>query len=250
MRKSNGSIEKSLIQLEAEIVACRRCPRLVEWRERVACEKKREFMHCDYWGKPVPGWGDPAARLVIVGLAPAAHGANRTGRMFTGDRSGEWLYRALFKAGFANQARSEGRVDGLKLTDCWITAPVRCAPPGNKPEPAEFANCAEWIGRELELLKNAEILVGLGKIGFEQAFLTWNAIKGVGKRTRPKFGHGAVAELEGGGWLIGSFHPSQQNTFTGKLTEKMLDGIFVEAKKRLEWNSNRNPQAVPLDLHR
>jgi uracil-DNA glycosylase family 4 len=223
-------VPNALQDLESRIVACRRCPRLTEWRERVAREKKRAFSQCEYWGRPVPGWGDPAARVLVAGLAPAAHGANRTGRMFTGDRSGEWLYRALFKAGFADRPASESRGDGLRLADCWITAPVRCAPPANKPLPSEFRNCHAWLVDEMQLLMNLKIVIGLGKAGFEQAFISWNEVHGVAKRPRPKFGHGEIVRLEHGGWLIGSYHPSQQNTFTGRLTEAMFDEVFSAAK--------------------
>jgi uracil-DNA glycosylase family 4 len=223
-----------LVQLEREVTRCRKCARLVAWREQVAREKVKRFAENTYWGRPVPGWGDPTARVAVIGLAPAAHGANRTGRMFTGDKSGEWLYRALHTAGFASRAESFGRDDGLTLKDVWITAPVRCAPPANKPTPEEFANCHPWLARELTLLKNVRVLVGLGRIGFEQTHATWCELKGVAARPKPKFGHGAVVELAGGGWLIGSFHPSQQNTFTGKLTEAMFDKVFREAKARLK----------------
>jgi uracil-DNA glycosylase family 4 len=212
---------------------------LVAWREQVARERVKRFADEAYWGRPVPGWGDPAARVAVVGLAPAAHGANRTGRMFTGDRSGEWLYRALHKAGFANRAQSVGRDDGLQLHDVWITAPVRCAPPANKPTPEEFANCHPWLARELALLPRLRVLIGLGRIGFEHAFVTWCELKGVAARPRPRFGHGAIVETAGDGMLIGSFHPSQQNTFTGKLTEAMFDAVFEAAKARLGGYANK-----------
>lgn len=218
-----------LDQLTSEIVVCCRCPRLVEWRERVAREKRASFADQEYWGRPVPGFGDPGARLVVVGLAPAAHGANRTGRMFTGDRSGEWLYRALFQAGFANQPRSVGRGDGLELQNAWITAPVRCAPPQNRPEPSERDNCAEWFHRELDLLTEARVFVALGQYGYVSL---WRYLGGTVTlpRPRPKFAHGREIPLVDGRTVLASFHPSQQNTFTGRLTEEMLTGVFVRAR--------------------
>lgn len=222
-------------RLHGELIECRRCPRLVAWREQVARERVRRYADETYWARPVPGFGDPEARLAVVGLAPAAHGANRTGRMFTGDRSGEWLYRALHRAGFASRPTSERAGDGLRLYDVWIAAPVRCAPPANKPTPDEFANCHPWLADELRLLPRLRVLVGLGRIGFEQACLTWCELHDVpAPRPRPKFGHGAIAGLPAGGWLVGSFHPSQQNTFTGKLTEAMFDEVWTKARELLE----------------
>jgi uracil-DNA glycosylase len=220
-------------KLQNKIVQCRSCPRLVEWREQVAHEKVRRFEGQKYWGKPIPSLGDPAARLLLVGLAPAAHGGNRTGRMFTGDESGNWLFRALYKAGFANQPTSVDRADGLRLTDCYITATARCAPPLNKLLPEEIANCRPYLLREIELLKNVQVVVGLGKIGFDAAL---NAYRDGGRITftaRPKFGHCAVHTL-GNLTFIASFHPSQQNTFTGRLTEEMLDQVFNEACRALK----------------
>jgi uracil-DNA glycosylase family 4 len=213
-----------LALLDQEVIACRACPRLVAWRELVATEKRAAFRDEEYWGRPVPGFGDPAARLVIIGLAPAAHGANRTGRMFTGDRSGEWLYRALFRAGYANQPESTHRDDGLRLTDAYITAPVRCAPPANKPTPLEQETCRPFLERELALLPRAEVFVVLGQIGFVAA------ARHFGVRPRPRFGHGVEVDLGGGRRLLCSYHVSQQNTFTGKLTEAMLDDIFHRAR--------------------
>jgi len=209
----------ALEELEREITACRRCPRLVEWRERVAREKRAAFRDWDYWGRPVPGFGDPQARVVLLGLAPAAHGGNRTGRMFTGDRSGDFLYAALHATGFANQPTSENRDDGLRLTDCFITAGVRCAPPANKPLPAERDNCRPWLDAELELLEHARVMVCLGKFA-------WDVIA---PRPRPKFGHGAEAR-SGRYALLGCFHPSQQNTFTGKLTAPMIETVLRRAR--------------------
>jgi uracil-DNA glycosylase family 4 len=209
-----------LAALEREIVACRRCPRLVEWRERVAREKRAAFRDWDYWGRPVPGFGDPAARIVLLGLAPAAHGANRTGRMFTGDRSGDFLYAALHATGFASQPTATHRDDGLTLTDCFITAAVRCAPPANKPLPSERDACREWLDREIGLLERARVIVCLGAYAWDAAT----------SRPRPRFGHGAEAR-NGRFALIGCFHPSQQNTFTGKLTAPMLEGVLHRARE-------------------
>ena len=210
--------------LAQDISACRRCPRLVAWREDVAREKRAAFRDQDYWGRPVPGFGDPAARLLVMGLAPAAHGANRTGRMFTGDRSGDWLYRALYRAGYANQPGSTDRDDGLELTDAYITAPVRCAPPANKPTTEERDACWGWLEAEYALLGGVEVVVALGAFGFTQAakLLAFDRV--------PKFGHGAEAVAPDGTVLLGCYHVSQQNTFTGRLTEEMLDSVFTRAR--------------------
>jgi uracil-DNA glycosylase family 4 len=210
--------------LRHDVIGCRACPRLVEWREEVARTKRAAFRDDDYWGRPVPGFGDPAARVLIVGLAPAAHGANRTGRMFTGDRSGEWLYRALFRAGFANQPDSTSIDDGLELTGAYITAPVRCAPPGNAPTPEERDRCRPFLDRELALLPAARVLVALGDFGYRAA------ASAVGLARRPRFGHGVEAEVGDGRTIICSYHVSQQNTFTGRLTEPMLDAVFTRAR--------------------
>ena len=211
---------RALAALEREIVDCRRCPRLVEWREQVAREKRAAFRDWDYWGRPVPGFGDPAARVLLLGLAPAAHGANRTGRMFTGDRSGDFLYAALHATGFANQPTAVSRDDGLELRDCFITASVRCAPPANKPLPSERDNCRAWLDRELALLTEARVVVCLGKFA-------WDVIA---PRPLPKFTHGA--EADGGRFtLLGCFHPSQQNTFTGKLTPPMIEAVLRRARE-------------------
>jgi uracil-DNA glycosylase family 4 len=222
----------SLMRLRSRIIACRKCPRLVRWREEVARTKARRYSHERYWGKPVPGFGDSNGRLLLVGLAPAAHGGNRTGRMFTGDNSGTWLFRALHKAGFANQAVSRNRSDGLKLKDCYITATVRCAPPGNKPLPSEKTHCRPYLLREMAFLRNVRVVVGLGKVGFDAALETYRDIGSISYATRPKFAHGLCVSL-GGLTFIASFHPSQQNTFTGRLTEPMFDQVFAEAKRSL-----------------
>jgi uracil-DNA glycosylase family 4 len=222
--------DELLQRLTEQIVTCRRCPRLVAWREQVATEKRAAFQDEIYWGRPVPGWGDPQARLVVVGLAPAAHGANRTGRMFTGDRSGEWLYRALHEAGFANQAESINREDGLELAGAWVTAPVRCAPPENKPTTAERDNCTEWFTRELDLLAEARVFLALGQYGYVSVW-RYLAANGVElPRPRPKFAHGGEVELPDGRTLLMSFHPSQQNTFTGRLTREMFSAVFARAR--------------------
>jgi uracil-DNA glycosylase family 4 len=215
----------SLQQVTAEIVACRACPRLVEWREAVARERRAAFRDQEYWGRPVPGFGDPAARLVLVGLAPAAHGGNRTGRVFTGDRSGDWVYRALWKAGFANQPTSEHAGDGLALTGAYVAAAVRCAPPANRPTPEERDTCLPYLVRELALLADLRVVVALGQFAHD-------VVCGLaGVRPRPRFGHGAEHLLPDGRVLLDSFHPSQQNTFTGKLTEPAFDAVFARARE-------------------
>ena len=214
----------SLARLEAEVTACRACPRLVAWREQVARDKRAAFRDDEYWGRPVPGFGDPAARVCLVGLAPAAHGANRTGRMFTGDRSGDFLYAALHRTGFANRPISVGRGDGLVLSGAWITAPVRCAPPANKPTPAERDRCRPFLERELALLRDLRVFVPLGQFGYQVLC----ALLGVAPR--PPFGHGAEVALAGGRSIVCSYHVSQQNTFTGKLTEAMFDAVLLRAR--------------------
>jgi len=215
--------------LEKEILRCAECPRLVRWREKIAREKTRRFMEWDYWGKPIPGFGDPSAHLLLVGLAPAAHGGNRTGRMFTGDRSGDWLFRALCKAGFASQPESIARNDGLTLRDCYITATCRCAPPKNKLLPKEIRNCRPFLLRELALLSKVSVVIGLGRIGHAAAFQSFRECGKSLLKKKPEFRHGAEAMLNEDVTLIASFHPSQQNTFTGRLTEPMFDAIFTRA---------------------
>ena len=217
-----------LEELARVIHDCTRCPRLVEWREQVAADPPRRYRGERFWGKPVEGFGDPDARIVVVGLAPAANGANRTGRVFTGDRSGDWLFAALHRAGLANRPRSERRDDGLRLRDAFVTAVNRCPPPANRPTPAERDNCLPYLERELQLLESARVLVALGSFAWDGALRAARALGEPVPRPKPRFGHGSEAEL--GRWtLIGSFHPSQQNTFTGKLTAPMLDAVFARA---------------------
>jgi uracil-DNA glycosylase family 4 len=221
----SAGLPPALAALEAEIHDCRRCPRLVAWREHVATEKRAAFRDQTYWGRPIGGFGDPAARVLLLGLAPAAHGANRTGRMFTGDRSGDFLYAALHRTGFANQPVSAHLGDGLALRDCWITAAVRCAPPANKPLPSERDNCAGWLRAELALLERARVVVCLGAFAWEAGLRHFAP----GVRPRPRFGHGAEAQTDTV-TLLGCFHPSQQNTFTGKLTPPMIDAVLERAR--------------------
>jgi uracil-DNA glycosylase family 4 len=203
---------------------------LVKWREACAADPPRRFRGEEYWGRPLDGFGDPAARVAIVGLAPAAHGANRTGRMFTGDRSGDWLYAALHRAGYANQPTSEHRGDGLRLSDIYVTAVVRCAPPANRPTPEERDNCLPYLERELTLLESCETIVALGAFAWDGALRAIRALGGEIPRPRPRFGHGAETLI--GRWkMLGCYHPSQQNTFTGRLTEPMLDSVFARARE-------------------
>lgn len=217
----------SLSRLDQEISACVACPRLVQWREQVAKDKRAAFRDEEYWGKAVPGFGDPAARLWVVGLAPAAHGANRTGRMFTGDRSGDWLYRAMHRAGFASQPESISRDDGLVLDGAWVSSVVRCAPPDNKPTNEERDVCIGYLRRERALLSRVSAIVCLGKFAYDAVCREWNV------RPRPPFRHGAELVTDDGTLIVCSFHPSQQNTFTKKLTEPMLDDVFARARRHV-----------------
>ncbi|WP_321473773.1 uracil-DNA glycosylase [uncultured Paludibaculum sp.] len=219
-------LPKGLAQLEHDITTCERCPRLRDYCQEVARVKRRAYLDWDYWGRPVPGFGDPHAQLFILGLAPGAHGANRTGRVFTGDRSGDWLYRALHQTGFANQPTSDHRDDGLQLTNAWVSASVRCAPPDNKPLPPEIVTCRDYLDRELALMRNVRVVVALGRLAFDNY---------LGKR-RSKFEFTHDGELHvdpGAPILISSYHPSQQNTSTGKLTEPMLRAVFERARRLL-----------------
>jgi uracil-DNA glycosylase family 4 len=224
---------KDLAALAEEISSCRRCPRLVTWREQVARERRASFAEEEYWGRPLPGFGDPAARMLVLGLAPAAHGANRTGRMFTGDRSGDFLFAALWRGGFANQPASSDRGDGLRLHGAWITAAVRCAPPANRPVPAERDECLPWSVRELELLVGVRVILCLGAFAWDAALRLTTALAAPPvslSPPRPRFSHGA--ELQGKRYtLIGCYHPSQQNTFTGRLTEPMIDTVLLRARE-------------------
>jgi uracil-DNA glycosylase family 4 len=216
--------QPALEALASEITQCRKCPRLVAWREQVAREKRASFRDQEYWGRPVAGFGDPAARVLIVGLAPAAHGGNRTGRVFTGDRSADWLYASLWRTGFANQPTSESVDDGLEVTDAFVVAAVRCAPPANKPTPLERDTCLPFLRRELELLTELKVVVALGQ--FAHQIMAGE----LGISPRPRFGHDVQATAPGGIVLVSSYHPSQQNTFTGTLTETMLDAVFIRAR--------------------
>lgn len=215
-------------ELDAAIADCRACPRLVAWREQVARERRAAYAEEDYWGRPVPGFGDPNAGILIVGLAPAAHGANRTGRMFTGDRSGDWLFAALHRAGFAAQPTSTSRVDGQRLEGLRVTSAVHCAPPGNAPTPAERDTCAPWLAREIELCR-PRVIVALGGFAWTAVLRDLPSVGIEVPTPRPKFGHGAEAALEGL-WLLGCYHPSQQNTFTGRLTPDMLDSVLARTR--------------------
>ena len=226
--------------VRSAVVDCRKCPRLVAWREKVAHTRRAAYANQEYWGRPLPAFGDSDARLLIVGLAPAAHGGNRTGRMFTGDRSGDWLYRALHRAGFASQPHAESERDGLVLRDCLVTAAVRCAPPGNKPLPMERASCQPFLEAELALTPRVQVIVPLGGFAWTQLFRVLAKLDWTLPRPRPRFAHGAGAEAHrppahGGApvRLLASYHPSQQNTFTGKLTEEMFDEVWARARELL-----------------
>jgi uracil-DNA glycosylase family 4 len=229
-----------LEELAREVIACERCPRLREYCQRVAREKRRAYLDQEYWGRPVPGFGDPHARLFVLGLAPGAHGANRTGRMFTGDRSGDFLFRALCENGFASQPESISRTDGLKLIDAYISAAVRCAPPDNKPAPDEFRNCRPYLERELVLFKNLQVVVALGRIAFDTYLAILRDREVVPRRSAFVFAHDAQHRITGGPALISSYHPSQQNTSTGKLTAAMLHQVFARARRIVDETNASN----------
>jgi uracil-DNA glycosylase family 4 len=222
----------ALVALEAEVVACRRCPRLVDWRERVAAEKRAAYADQTYWGRPITGFGDLRARILVLGLAPAAHGGNRTGRVFTGDRSGDWLFASMWRCGLASQPESRSRDDGLELRDAYVTAAVRCAPPANKPLPVERDTCFPYLMRELELLRDVRVIVCLGGFAWDAALRARAAAGEPPARPKPRFGHGVELPSASPGrlMLLGCYHPSQQNTFTGRLTEPMIDAVFVRAR--------------------
>jgi uracil-DNA glycosylase family 4 len=224
-------MQTTRLATQTDIEDCRRCPRLVKYREEVARNKVRRFRDWEYWGRPVPSLGSVKAQLLIIGLAPAAHGGNRTGRVFTGDRSGDWLYRALYNFGFANQPTSTDRGDGLRLLNCYITAAIHCAPPDNKPLPSEFENCRPYLLDELKQLKNVRVVVPLGLIGFKTYFVARKQLGWKNPAPLPVFGHGIAVRLPDGVTVVSSYHPSQQNTQTGKLTEKMLDDVFRQAQE-------------------
>ena len=232
-RPASSAASDPLARLEARITRCRLCPRLVAHRERVGREKVARFRDWTYWARPVSGFGDPAARLLIVGLAPAAHGGNRTGRIFTGDESGNWLYAALHRAGFANQPTSVRRDDGLELRDAFVSAAARCAPPANRPTPLEIATCRRWLVGERALLADVRVVVALGKLAHDAVLALERARGAAVPRPRPRFGHAAEHRLADDVVLIDSYHPSQQNTFTGKLTRPMLDAVFTRARRLL-----------------
>jgi len=227
------SVRDSLSRVARDVVACERCPRLRIWCRHVAHEKVRRFQDQRYWGRPVPGFGDPAARLLIVGLAPAAHGGNRTGRVFTGDRSGDFLFAALHRAGLASQPTSVSRDDGLRLVDCYVAAAARCAPPANKPRPVEMARCREYLSREWDLLTNLRAVLVLGKMGQDALLAMLREKERLPRRKAFAFGHGVVHDLGGGLKLFGSYHPSQQNTFTGKLKPADLDAVLAAINRHL-----------------
>jgi len=225
---------RSLTVLNQAITECAACPRLVTYRETVARTKRRQYLEWTYWGRPIPGFGDPQATLYVLGLAPAAHGGNRTGRVFTGDRSGDWLYEALHHFGFANQASSIHRDDGLAPTNCYIGATVRCAPPGNKPLPDEVEQCGRFLRDEIRLLKRKRVVITLGKIAFDHYLKACRVAGHTIPSPAPKFGHGVAYRLPWGDLLLGSYHPSQQNTFTGKLTRPMFHSVFAQARRELD----------------
>ncbi len=230
-RRSSG--RRAMARVQVEVIHCTRCPRLVLHREQVAAQRVRRYRDWEYWGRPIPSFGDPEAALLVVGLAPAAHGGNRTGRIFTGDRSGDWLTRALYTFGFANQPRSIARGDGLKLTNCYVTAALRCPPPQNRPTRRELENCRPYLVQEVRLLPTIRVTVALGRIAFDTFLRVCQEIGVVLPRPRPQFAHGARVRLAHGLTLLASYHPSQQNTLTGRLTRPMFHAIFREARRLL-----------------
>ncbi|MGH8071242.1 MAG: uracil-DNA glycosylase [Candidatus Entotheonellia bacterium] len=230
---------QALTTLQRQILRCTQCPRLVEYRARVAREKRRQYREWDYWGKPLPSFGDPRARLLIIGLAPAAHGGNRTGRMFTGDQSGDWVYRTLHRFGFANQPTSQHRDDGLRLHDAYITAAARCVPPDNKPSVVELATCRPYLLRELQLLRHVRVVVPLGKIAFDAYLAARRELDLPLPDKRPHFAHEAVTPLPDGVLLVASYHPSRQNTQTGRLTQVMFEAIFARVRQELSVGPSR-----------
>lgn len=225
---------RNLTVLHQQIADCTRCPRLTAYRRDIAATKVKRFQEWDYWGRPVPGFGDPRAKLYVMGLAPAAHGGNRTGRVFTGDRSGDWLYEALFRFGFANQSASTHRDDGLQLTDCYVAAAVRCAPPDNKPSKEEFETCRPYVLAELRLLKHLTVVVALGNVAFREYLKAARASGRAVKKPVPTFQHGSICSTPWGITLLGSYHPSQQNTFTGRLTRPMFHDVFRRARQLVD----------------
>ncbi len=235
-----GAGHALLEELNREVIACVRCPRLVTYRQEVALRKRRMYLNEDYWGRPLAGYGDPDARVLIVGLAPAAHGGNRTGRMFTGDRSGDWLFEAMYKFGFASSPTSSHRDDGLTLRQAYITAAVHCAPPDNKPLPQERTNCLPYLRRELALLKNVSVIVALGKFAFDSYLSVLSEMGLEVPRPKPRFGHGATCVLPDGNTLVASYHPSQQNTQTGRLTREMFEGVFSSVRQLVYTASHPN----------
>ncbi|MBV8072888.1 MAG: uracil-DNA glycosylase [Acidobacteriaceae bacterium] len=250
VRETSGSAvhPSELKLLNADVVRCFRCPRLVSYREEIGRVRRRAYKGQEYWSRPVPGFGDPAARLLIIGLAPGAHGANRTGRMFTGDRSGDFLYRALYETGYANQPTSASREDGLCLTDAYITAPVRCVPPDNKPSRQEILNCRSYLAREIEILQNVRVVVALGRIGFDAYLSLLQDLGLISSRARFPFAHAATFETHPGGpAVITSYHPSQQNTSTGKLTLDMLRTVFLLARELIEARAAVKPGAAAVE---
>jgi uracil-DNA glycosylase family 4 len=230
---------QALTTLQRQILRCTQCPRLVEYRARVAREKRRQYREWDYWGKPLPSFGDPRARLLVIGLAPAAHGGNRTGRMFTGDQSGDWVYRTLHRFGFANQPTSQHRDDGLRLHDAYITAAARCVPPDNKPSIVELATCRPYLLRELQLLRHVRVVVPLGKIAFDAYLAARRELDLPLPDKRPHFAHEAVTPLPDGVLLVASYHPSRQNTQTGRLTQVMFEAIFARVRQELSVGPSR-----------